>query len=245
MGFNGDDINLPMNYEFISMKKNQNSIEDWGIDIYSTISKDENEFVIFLLDDMLMLDYLNEDVLNYLLNKCLNDKLIMRCALGIDLQFLPCFIAENAGDFNIVELYQHSEYRISTQPSIWRKSYLLDILKKTTNPWHFETAFPSNDGNKIIGTRGKYATCCLGETALSGRYPNKFNILGMKLDDVKWLVNLGAINEESLQFGQYFGTVPQFSNYGYNFKLEVLKKYKGSDGNSPYNYYLTKYGHNY
>ena len=85
----------------------------------------------------------------------------------------------------------------------------------------------------------------MGETALSGRYPGKFNILGLKLSDVKWLVELGAINESNLQWGQYFGTVPQFTNYGYDFKLEVLKNYHGNNGQSPYEYYLAKYGHNY
>jgi hypothetical protein len=85
----------------------------------------------------------------------------------------------------------------------------------------------------------------LGETALSGRYPGKFNILGLKLSDVKWLVGMSAINESTLQFGQYLGNVPQFSNYGYEFKLEVLKNYKDNNGMSPYEYYLAKYEQNY
>lgn len=245
LGFNGNDINLPENYEFISMKPKQLSIEDWAKDIYSVLQHDPNEHIIFMLDDVPPLDYINVNILELLFNRCQNDKEIVRCALCIDLQFLPCFVIENFGDHSIVEQSQHSDYRITTQPSIWRKDYLLSILEKSTNPWQFETAHPSRDGKRIIGTRSKYACCCMGETILSGRYPNKFNILGLKMDDVKWLVELGALDESRLQFGQYLGSVPQFSKYGYDFKLDVLKNYNSIEGQSPYNYYLTKYGQNY
>ena len=245
LGFNGNGIDLPENYEFISMKPAQATIDDWARDIHSVIQNDPNEHVIFMLDDMLVLDYINMDMFNLLMDRCKADSDVVRCALCVDLQFLPCFVAEGFGDYSIVEQSQHSEYRITTQPSIWRKDYLLSILAKSNDPWHFETAHPSKDGKKILGTRGKYACSCMGETALSGRHPNKFNILGLKLSDVKWLVELGAISESKLQWGQYFGTVPQFSRYKYDFKLEILKNYKGNDGNSPYNYYLAKYGQNY
>ena len=245
LGFNGDGIELPNDYEFISMKPSQITIDNWAKDISSIIRNDPNEYVIFMLDDMLVLDYINESIFDLLINQCNNDNNIVRCALCVDLQFLPCFVVENLGEYSIVEQSQHSDYRITTQPSIWKKEYLLSILDKSTNPWQFETAHPSRDGKRIIGTRGKYACSCMGETALSNRYPNKFNVLGLKLSDVKWLVDMGAINESTLQFGQYLGAVPQFSNYGYNFKLETLKNYKGNDGNSPYNYYLAKYGQNY
>lgn len=245
LGFDGTGIQLPPNYEFISMKEKQLSIDDWAKDIYSVINNDPNEYVIFMLDDMLVLDYINEEIFNVLLKTCNEDKEIVRCALCIDLQYLPCFVTQNFGDYSIIEQSQHSEYRITTQPSIWKKNYLLDVLLKSKSPWHFETAHPSRDGKRIIGTRGKYACSCMGETALSGRYPNKFNILGLKLSDVKWLVDLDAINESNLQFGQYLGNVPQFNKYGYDFKLEVLKNYLGNNGKSPYTYYYEKYGHNY
>lgn len=245
LGFNGADINLPENYEFISMKPAQLTIDDWAKDIYSIIKNDSNEHLIFMLDDMPPLDYINETILNLLIEKCCEDKNIVRCALCVDLQFLPCFIVENSENYSIIEQNQNSEYRITTQPSIWKKDYLLAVLNKSTNPWQFETAHPSKDGKRIIGTRGKYACCCMGETMLSGRYPNKFNVLGLKLTDIKWLVDIGMLNESKLQFGQYLGTVPQFSTYGYNFKLEVLKNYQGNNGQSPYEYYLAKYGQNY
>jgi len=245
LGFDSSGIELPEDYEFISMRPKQLTIDHWAKDIYSIIINDPNDHIIFMLDDMLALDYVNEGILNLLIQKCRVDENIVRCALCVDLQFLPCKIIENIDDYHIIEQNQNSQYRITTQPSIWRKDYLLSILSKSTNPWNFETAHMCNDNKKIIGTRGKYACMHMGETALSNRYPGKTNVLGLKIDDILWLVGMGAIIENTLQFGQYIGKVPEFSKYGYGFNLEVLKNYHGLDGSSPYEYYLTKYGTNY
>jgi hypothetical protein len=246
LGYNSDGIGeIPKEYEFISMKPQQENIDNWATDIYSTIRNDPNEHIIFMLDDMLQLDYINSEIFNVLLQTCRDDKNIVRCALCIDLQFLPCHIIKSINDYFLIEQNQDSQYRITTQPSIWRKDYLLSILSKSTNPWQFETAHPANDGKRIIGTMEKFACMCMGETALSSRYPGKFNVLGLKITDINWLVDMGVLDKNNLQFGQYLGTVPQFSQYGYNFKLEVLNNYYGNDGKSPYGYYLKKYGSNY
>jgi len=45
----------------------------------------------------------------------------------------------------------NSRYRLSTQPSIWHKDYLLQYLKPGLNPWEFETQDPMNDGWHVYG----------------------------------------------------------------------------------------------
>lgn len=44
-----------------------------------------------------------------------------------------------------------SRYRLSTQPSIWNKNYLLQYLKPNMTPWEMETQDPMNDGWEVIG----------------------------------------------------------------------------------------------
>lgn len=44
-----------------------------------------------------------------------------------------------------------SRYRLSTQPSIWKKNFLLQYLLPGLSPWDFETQDPKNDGWDIIG----------------------------------------------------------------------------------------------
>lgn len=52
-----------------------------------------------------------------------------------------------------VMVYAHpaSRYRLSTQPSIWNKEFLLQYLKPGLSPWDFETQDPKNDGWDVIG----------------------------------------------------------------------------------------------
>lgn len=47
--------------------------------------------------------------------------------------------------------HPESRYRLSTQPSVWSKKYLLQYLKPNMTPWEFETQDPKNDGWNIIG----------------------------------------------------------------------------------------------
>ena len=61
----------------------------------------------------------------------------------------------------------------------------------------------------------------------------------MRFDDVKWLVGEKILNEKTLQFGQHVGKVPQFEDYGYDFKMDVLRNYVNEN---KYRHYLMKYG---
>ena len=114
LGFNGDGIDLPKDYEFVSMKPAQATIDDWAKDIHSAIQNDPNEHVIFMLDDMLVLDHIDMNMFNLLMDRCKADSNVVRAALCLDLQFLPCFVTEGFGDHSIIEQSQHSEYRITT-----------------------------------------------------------------------------------------------------------------------------------
>jgi len=238
LGFNKPDVELPSDYEFISMRPTQLSIDDWCKDIYQTIYDDPNEFIIFMLDDFLPIDYINTEILNYYFNKLENDESLVRCGLGIDISFLSNRIIENYENYSVIELSHLSPYRITTQPSIWRKNYLLNFLGRSTNPWNFETQNNPMDGKKIIQTINSHAFRYIEESALSGRHPNNFNILGLRPSDVKWLVNENLLDENILQYGQHIGRVPQFKDYGYDFKVEVLKSYVNE---LKYEQYLIRY----
>ena len=44
-----------------------------------------------------------------------------------------------------------SRYRLSTQPSIWNKKFLLQYLTPGLSPWDMETQDPKNDGWGVFG----------------------------------------------------------------------------------------------
>lgn len=53
------------------------------------------------------------------------------------------------GEFIIA--HPNCRYRLSTQPSIWNKTFLLQYLTPGLSPWDFETQDPKNDGWEILG----------------------------------------------------------------------------------------------
>lgn len=58
---------------------------------------------------------------------------------------------EHTKTSDLVVAHPSSRYRLSTQPSLWRKSFLLHYLKPGLSPWDFETQDPKNDGWSVIG----------------------------------------------------------------------------------------------
>lgn len=241
-GYSNYGVNLPKGYSFVSMKDEQFNIQDWAIDLYTVISKDPNDFVIFMLDDMLQLDYFNEELFNIMLEKMKIDHTIIRCDLGMDLQTMPCIEIASYKDCIIVEKSKTANYWHTTQPSIWRKDYLLYLLGTSRDPWHFETSHGIPKGKREIGTRGKYIAKSMIETAISNLHPGKFNIMGMRFEDIKWLVEKEIIDPDKMQWGMRKGPVPSFSEYGFSFTMSKLKGTKDANGFDMYNHYKNRYG---
>jgi len=242
LGFNKPDMELPPDYSFTSMRPKQLSIDDWGNDIANVLENVEDEYIIFMLDDYTPIDYLNIEIYNKLCSLMEADEKIVRCSLGCDLLYFSLTVVIDSQDgYDIIEQTQESEYRITCQPSIWKTKYLVSFLRKSMNPWHFETNNNPSDGYRMIGTKDKYAYRWSKETALSGLNPNKVNILGMRMSDVKWAVDYNILKEEDLIFGQH-GHVGHFKDYGYNFKIEDMKGYSTA---RHYNWYYQQYKNMY
>jgi len=83
LGFSNPKIDLPERYKFISMHPQQISIDSWANDIYNVMINDPNEFIIFMLDDFLPLDYLNSDILELYYSEMQKDKNIPYYPRGI------------------------------------------------------------------------------------------------------------------------------------------------------------------
>jgi hypothetical protein len=54
-------------------------------------------------------------------------------------------------DGKLFEVAQNENYRLSTQPAIWNRDYLLQYFKPDMTPWQFETQPQQNDGWAIWG----------------------------------------------------------------------------------------------
>ena len=101
---------------------------------------------------------------------------IGRIDLTKDIQSRP-----HKSDGHLIKASEDSRYRLSTQPSIWDKQFLLQYLTPGLSPWDFETQDPKNDGWEVIG----FTHPPLQHNEGVRRFDiHKLNLDGMKQEDI-------------------------------------------------------------
>jgi hypothetical protein len=80
-----------------------------------------------------------------------------------------------------------SRYRLSTQPSIWNKQFLLQYLTPGLSPWDFETQDPKNDGWDVVGFINPPV---LHNEGVRRHDIYKLNLDGMKQEDIDHIKTL-------------------------------------------------------
>ena len=200
---------LPDNFETISMAPKQETIHTWTRDIYNVIKDCKDEFVIFGLDDYLLLEKFNWWFFDEGMTLMRENKNIGRYELGYGAHQKKNIQSINERFF---KYGTEANYRISCQMSIWRTEYLLKYLNHDWTPWQFEvlgSREANKDGYEVIGTIGEYALRTIEESALSGRHPDNINVLGLRTKYIDELVDLGYIDREKIQYGMSKGDNPK------------------------------------
>lgn len=121
----------------------------WGKRMIETLKRIDSEYVIFMLDDFFLTDYVNDTMVNQVLNWMDTNKNIAVFSL------YP--VSKNAKEDTISLKYpgfclrnQKGPYRYNCQAAIWRKEELIKCFRKTENPWEWELV-----GNKRSFTSSK------------------------------------------------------------------------------------------
>lgn len=136
---------LPENFSFVSMGK-QGSVNEWSTDIRQWIEAQDEDLFMWLFEDSFIRGFDEYQLYTCMALTCMPD--VGRVALTKDILNRPHKITEGG----IVWADANSRYRLSTQPSIWRKEFLLQYLHYGLSPWDFETQDPVNDEWIIAGT---------------------------------------------------------------------------------------------
>jgi hypothetical protein len=150
-----DNFDIPKNFNLISLGKNE-GMDTWCRDFRNYFEKVEDEYFIFLQEDHFPIRPVIKNSYKALLS-CLNDEKIGRIALTNDPINKPYTLYKNINKVQIISSSQTANYRVSCQPSIWSKEFLLKYLKSDLGgPWEFEMQYPHNDGYKVLGTLKDY-----------------------------------------------------------------------------------------
>lgn len=150
VGYKKPDFELPNNFTFYSLGQWSGNKKDFSNDLRPYFEKQDDWF-IWLFEDTFIKKPINFDNL-----RLFNIYMHSKTSVGrINLSDECCKqINEKWCSLSHVSIYRNSqaaEYRLSTQPSIWNKNFLLQYLKPNLSPWDFETQQPKYDGWEIIG----------------------------------------------------------------------------------------------
>ncbi len=107
----------------------------WSNRLIKCLNAIKEEYVLMFLDDFFLLDFVNQEHFDKCLTLMEQDKNI-----GY-IMFEPHFYNEfNLPPYN--ELLRirnkYEDFLATTQIALWKKSYLLQVLRKRENPWDFE-----------------------------------------------------------------------------------------------------------
>lgn len=252
MGFKKPEKELPKNFTFVSLaEKQEGGSTKWTRYIHDYLVSIDDEYIIFSLEDFFPTGEPNWNILSELYGQVKNDKTIGRCDIAWD-SFITVFSKNNPAkmlnkykivkkneNYSVIDIPKEAPYRVSTQPAIWRRDYLLRFLDNDWNPWQFEeigTALSRNTPDKIIAVAdGKFQhfpTKWIHKGAVSRFHEDKINVLGLDVDTIKELVDEGLVQEDKLQWGQWNGPVPGFKELGgYDFHPVEMPKHEASSTN--------------
>ena len=74
LGYNKPNYDFDENIEFVSLKNKRENKNNWFIDIYNYLNNIEDEFIIFSVDDLPLINYVSKDALNFVNSYLENNK---------------------------------------------------------------------------------------------------------------------------------------------------------------------------
>lgn len=174
-------------------------VSKWSSSVLSCIPDDE--YVVFGLDDFLPIELLNVEQYNKAIDITKREHLD-RFELGWGaskksnwIKGLPNGQFINNDDH--LRYGSATPYTTSCQFSIWRTSKLKEILSsRPMNAWEFET----KTSLQSVGCfeSSKCAFRYIEESAISSRQQGKVNVLGLRHEDVKELIDLKYLDRKDI-----------------------------------------------
>jgi hypothetical protein len=132
LGYDKPKCLLPANFTFHSMGK-QGPVEEWSTDLRRYFEGMEETHFVWLMEDTFIksVNILGVNRAYFLIKANIY---VGRFDLTKDIQNRN----HQVGDTGIITAGKDTSYRLSTQPSIWNKMFLINYLTNGLTPWAFE-----------------------------------------------------------------------------------------------------------
>ena len=146
LGYSIPSFDLPDNFEFISIGEQEKYDRDWTSALIPFFKQLPDKYFVLLLDDFYVLG-INESLLREAEEHMANGIERVHFTIG---SRGGIYCTRKDDNFNI--LNQDANYRLSLQPSFFRRDYFLKYLNPGKSIWQYETQHkePKNDGAQIL-----------------------------------------------------------------------------------------------
>jgi len=223
------------NHFFHSLAETQvDGSAHWSRYIFNFMKKVKDKLVILSLDDYLLCTEPNIEMIDVacgIIEK--NYDRVGRFDLTFDSQIEGNYkLIGKIGQYRALVKYSGAPYRISTQPAVWNREYLLQFLDNDWSPWEFELngshkakteQLPQQTMAFYDDELAHYPIRTTAKGAVSRFNPGKYNVLGIPTATIRELVEAGFFTEEELIWGQHRDNPPDFYlKEGYNFHAAFL-----------------------
>ena len=186
---------LPSGFDIVFLN-NQGGVDEWSEYMRNYLSTLSDKLIIMGDGDMLVNCPMNKKLYKKLLSGVKGDVVCARLCYGSFYKDDE-YIMKN----EIMTLTDKAPYSAVLQYCIWNREFLIDLLKKTTNPWNFE-----DEGSKILNQSGKKVIGSL-DGALSyyetGAFSHeqksdKIRVNGVSQKDLDYLLKIGYLEKENI-----------------------------------------------
>ena len=154
LGYNHPAYDLPPNFKFISLGKQEEYGSEWTTALIPFFRQLPDEYFILLLDDIYILD-INKPLLYEAENH------MMDGIEKIHLTSLGNRVLKEEKDINFNVWGQGAKYRLSLLPIFVRRDYFLKYLVPGKTIWKYETNHKAvkNDGAQILVPKQNIISC--------------------------------------------------------------------------------------
>lgn len=192
VGYHTPDCFLPSNFTFYSLGEQRGDNRNFSNDLLLYFEKQDRRF-IWMMEDTFLKASVNFDTLDMCRSISIEAE-VGRVSLTNDSfkQYTEIYYPNEEYLYTIYQLPDLSEYRLSTQPAIWKKDFLLQYLTKNLNPWEFECQEKKLDTWKVVCLPKKVSPVAHNE-GVRRRDIYQYNFEGIDSDVIEEMKQLRII----------------------------------------------------
>lgn len=197
---------------------NVNGKIEWGERLINALNRIPDDYVLMLLEDFIFEDYIKTDIIDKCCDRLKYNENIMAYQLTPNGEFEHGIFPQNDDEIcGFAERRRGDLFTIVAGPTLWRKSDLIAITKKSDNPWEWEFFGSFRTilyGKKVMCWKSK--TDCIFDYDIShGGIIHRGKWVGYKLReleekyDIKVDFGKREVVEDWMQTEEYNNPIPR------------------------------------